>query len=58
MQESRGNKTVGEIVAANFRTARVFENHGIDFCCGGKVALETTCTEKGLDLAAIIRELQ
>jgi len=58
MQESRGNKTIGEIVAADFRTARVFENHGIDFCCGGKVALEATCTEKGLDLAAIIRELE
>jgi len=57
MQESRGNKTIGEIVAVDFRTARVFENHGIDFCCGGKVALEAICTEKGLDLAAIIREL-
>lgn len=58
MQESRGNKTIGEIVAADFRTARVFENHGIDFCCGGKVALEATCTEKGLNLAEIIRELE
>ena len=57
MQESRGNKTVGEIVAVDFRTARVFENHGIDFCCGGKVALESICTEKGLDLDAIIGEL-
>jgi regulator of cell morphogenesis and NO signaling len=59
MQEATaGNKTIGEIVAADFRTARVFEIHGIDFCCGGKVALEATCTEKGLDLAAIIRELE
>jgi regulator of cell morphogenesis and NO signaling len=58
MQESTtGYKTIGEIVAADFRTAKVFENHGIDFCCGGKVALATVCTEKGLDLAAIAREL-
>jgi len=58
MQESAtGNKTIGEIVAADFRTAKVFENHGIDFCCGGKVALAATCTEKGLDLAAITGEL-
>jgi regulator of cell morphogenesis and NO signaling len=56
MQET-GNKTIGEIVAADFRTAAVFENHGIDFCCGGKVALAATCTEKGLDLDAITREL-
>jgi len=59
MQESAtGNKTIGEIVAADFRTAKVFENHGIDFCCGGKVALAATCTEKGLDLAAITGELE
>ena len=57
MQEA-GNKTIGEIVAADFRTATVFENHGIDFCCGGKVALAATCAEKGLDLAAITRELE
>ena len=50
-------RTIGEIVAADYRTAQVFENHGIDFCCGGNVALAATCTEKGLDLAAITREL-
>jgi len=50
--------TIGEIVAADFRTAKVFENHGIDFCCGGKVALAATCTGKGIDLAAITRELE
>jgi regulator of cell morphogenesis and NO signaling len=53
-----GNITIGEIVAADFRTAWVFENHGIDFCCGGKVALGTICAEKGLDLAAITGELE
>lgn len=59
MQESiTGNKTIGEIVAADFRTAKVFENHGIDFCCGGKVALTAICIEKGLDLAAITSELE
>jgi regulator of cell morphogenesis and NO signaling len=52
------DKTIGEIVAADFRTAKVFENHGIDFCCGGKVAFTATCTEKGLDLATITRELE
>ena len=53
-----GNKTIGEIVAADFRTAKVFENHGIDFCCGGRVPLGTICGEKGLDLAAITSELE
>lgn len=58
MQTTTGNKTIGEIVAADIRTARVFENHGIDFCCGGKVALGTICAEKGLDLASITGELE
>jgi len=59
MQDSTsGDKTIGEIVAADFRTAKVFENHGIDFCCGGKVALAAVCTEKGLDLASITSELE
>jgi regulator of cell morphogenesis and NO signaling len=59
MQESTtGDKTIGEIVAADFRTATVFESHGIDFCCGGKVALAATCIEKGLDLAALTWELE
>ena len=59
MQESTtSDKTIGEIVAADFRTAKVFESHGIDFCCGGKVALAATCAEKGLDPAVIARELE
>jgi len=59
MQETttETTKTIGEIVAADFRTAQVFTNHGIDFCCGGKVALAAICAEKGIDIAAISGEL-
>ncbi|BEH08959.1 iron-sulfur cluster repair di-iron protein [Geobacter sulfurreducens subsp. ethanolicus] len=53
-----GDNTIGEIVAADFRTSTVFENHGIDFCCGGNVALAATCTEKRLDLATLTSELE
>ncbi len=53
-----GNKTIGEIVAADFRTAKVFEKHGIDFCCGGKTALAAICEEKGLDPDAIALGLE
>ena len=52
------NKTIGDIVAADFRTARVFEKYGIDFCCGGKAALKAVCSEKGLDPAAINGDLE
>ncbi|BCR06200.1 iron-sulfur cluster repair di-iron protein [Desulfuromonas versatilis] len=49
--------TVGAVVADDFRTARVFEAHGIDFCCGGKVALGAICREQGLDLGELLREI-
>ena len=52
------NKTVGEIVAADFRTAKVFEKHSIDFYCGGKVSLEEICVGKGLDSTTIVYELE
>ena len=57
-QSTMGNTTIGEIVAADFRTAKVFETHGIDFCCGGKVALSAICSEKGLNLDALKKELE
>jgi regulator of cell morphogenesis and NO signaling len=52
------NKTIGEIVADDYRTSKVFEKYGIDFCCGGKIVLSTTCEEKGFDLATITREIE
>ena len=51
------DRTIGEIVADDYRTARVFEDHGIDFCCGGKIALSEICRDKGIELAVIEREL-
>jgi regulator of cell morphogenesis and NO signaling len=49
--------TVREIVARDFRTAAVFENFGIDFCCGGNVALGEICQQRSLaygDVAAAL----
>lgn len=52
-----GETTVGEIVAADYRTARIFENNGIDFCCGGKVPLAEACASRGAELATLLKEL-
>ncbi len=49
--------TVGAIVADDYRTAAVFERHGIDFCCGGKISLAAVCREKGLAAAVLQREI-
>jgi regulator of cell morphogenesis and NO signaling len=49
--------TVGGIVTADFRTARVFAKAGIDFCCGGKKGLNESCREVGADPEELKREL-
>lgn len=57
MPEATGDKTIGEIVAADFRAAQVFTRYGIDFCCGGQVPLAEVCEERSLNLQAITQEL-
>ena len=50
--------TIGEIVAADYRTAAVFRRHGVDFCCQGSRTLERGCRDAGIDTAEILRELE
>jgi regulator of cell morphogenesis and NO signaling len=49
--------TISEIVADDFRTAAVFQKHGLDFCCGGGVAVAEACRKKGIDLNPLVEEL-
>lgn len=51
------DRTIGSIVADDFRAAAVFTAHGIDFCCKGGRTMEEVCRAKGLDLATIEREI-
>jgi regulator of cell morphogenesis and NO signaling len=51
-------KTVAEIVAGDYRTADVFKNFGIDFCCGGKVSLSEICRKKDLDFEVLKTALE
>lgn len=52
------NKTLGEIVAYDFRTAEVFKQSGIDFCCGGKKNLQEACAEKSIEVDQLVVKLQ
>lgn len=40
--------TIGHIVSADYRTSRIFEKYGIDFCCRGDRLLKEVCLEKGI----------
>lgn len=52
------DRTVGEIVAADYRAADIFQRVGIDFCCGGGIPLSQACREHGVDLEALRQELR
>lgn len=49
--------TVGELVRAMPARSRIFENLGIDYCCGGKKPLAEVCRAKGLDPATVVAML-
>ncbi|MDT7829482.1 iron-sulfur cluster repair di-iron protein [Pricia sp. S334] len=50
-------KTIGQIVADDYRSAAVFEKFGIDFCCNGNRGIDQACGEKGLDADKLRKEL-
>ncbi len=52
------NELVTDIVKKDYHTADIFNRYGIDFCCGGKWPLKVACENRGLDTAAIIKELE
>jgi regulator of cell morphogenesis and NO signaling len=52
-----GETTVGEIVAEDFRTAAVFHEFGIDFCCGGRTTLAEACRRRDTDPETVLSAL-
>jgi len=51
-------RTVGELVRELPSRSRVFERLGIDYCCGGKASLQEACAARGLEVSAVLEELQ
>jgi regulator of cell morphogenesis and NO signaling len=49
--------TVAQIVTEHAAAARVFQRHGIDYCCRGNVTVPVACRERGLDAEAVFAEL-
>ena len=45
--------SVAEIAAAVPSSVRVFQRHGVDFCCGGKKPIGVVCEEQGLSFAEL-----
>jgi regulator of cell morphogenesis and NO signaling len=51
-------KHIGEIVAEDYRTAQIFKNHKIDFCCQGNRSIETVCENKSFSSKELIVEIE
>lgn len=50
-------RTLGDLVAANPATARTLDRLGLDYCCHGERTLAEACEQAGLDVAAVLAEL-
>lgn len=46
-------RTIGQIVAEDWRTAEVFDRFGIDFCCGGHRTVADACRTVGVESIAV-----
>ncbi|MEO9967956.1 MAG: iron-sulfur cluster repair di-iron protein [Reichenbachiella sp.] len=53
----REEETIANIVKKDFRTAQIFNSHGLDFCCGGKKELAEACEEQGVDTQLVMSQL-
>ena len=50
--------TIADIASALPTSVRVFQHHGIDFCCGGKQPIGAVCREHGLSFDEIASAIE
>lgn len=56
--EITANSTVADVATSLPATIKVFQQHDIDFCCGGKRPLAEVCADQGLDIERLVGELR
>lgn len=49
---------VGAVVSRDYRTARVFSAHNIDFCCKGGISVAEACARNAADPAQVQAEIE
>jgi regulator of cell morphogenesis and NO signaling len=50
-------KTIGQMVAEDYRAAAIFKKYNIDFCCNGNRGIDEACTAKSIDANQLKLEL-
>ncbi|MEZ5054048.1 MAG: DUF542 domain-containing protein [Chitinophagales bacterium] len=49
---------ISELVAKDYRTAAVFKQNKIDFCCNGNRTIDEACALKNIDTENLIAQLE
>lgn len=49
--------TLGTLVSERISRSRVLEKYGLDYCCGGHMALGEACRERGVDAQEVLEAL-
>ena len=52
------SRTVADLVLEQPSRARVFEELGVDYCCGGKQSLSAACDARGLAVDDAVTALE
>ncbi len=52
------DKTIGEMVAEDYRLAKVFKKYRIDFCCRGNRSLQEVANKNNLEIEILQRDLE
>lgn len=50
--------TLGDLVSRDFRAGAIFDRYGLDYCCGGARGLAEACLQRGINLVAVLSELE
>lgn len=48
---------IGDLVAENYQTAKIFKKYKIDFCCQGGRTIEEACAKKRIETEKVVGEL-
>ena len=51
-------KTLADVAAESLGATRILEQHGLDYCCGGKQPFNEACVAKGLNPESVMQEVE
>ena len=51
-------QSLAELALTYPAASRIFRQHRLDFCCGGKSSIADACAQRGLDADALLKEIE